>query len=477
MTEHDEARRTLATWTKRERDPGAALDSAERPGDVSLPRSGPASAPSDGRRVRIETLGCRLNEAECQEWADGFRGRGFDVVDSNEAADLIVVNTCAVTQEAVRKSRQLLRRGRRLNPRARLVISGCLATLGDAVLSARQGVDLVVDNRDKDRVVEIALAALSPPAMPEAATIDDAAGALFARGRQRAFIKVQDGCRHQCTFCVATQARGDERSRSPAGIVDAINRLVGQGIHEAVLTGVHLGGYGSDIGSDLTALIARVLAETDLARLRLGSLEPWGLDDAFWHLFASPRLMPHLHLPLQSGSDRILRRMARRCKTGGFARLVERGRAAVPHLNITTDLIVGFPGEDADDWERTLDFAAAMRFGDIHAFAYSPRPGTLAARMPERVDPQTMQARLDALRALAVRSRRAVLRSRVGGRVQVLCEGHPHDGQQAVRFGYTPDYLPVRIAGGPRGLGGNEVLEARLTGVEADGRTLTAALE
>ena len=431
---------------------------------------------SDGRRVRIETLGCRLNEAEAEEWAEHFRARGFRVVDSDEPADLVVVNTCAVTQQAVRKSRQLLRRGQRVNPRARLVVSGCVATLGDAALSAQPGVDLVVANRDKDRLVEIALERLDLPTMPGLA-IDDTASALFARGRQRAFIKVQDGCRYQCTFCITTRARGEERSRSPAAIIGAIDRLVERGIQEVVLTGVHLGGYGSDLGSDLSDLIAGTLAGTDLPRLRLGSLEPWGLDDAFWDLFADPRLMPHLHLPLQSGSDRVLRRMARRCKTAAFAGLVAQGRAAVPDLNITTDLIVGFPGEDAEDWRQTLELVESMRFGHIHAFAYSPRAGTLAASMPDQVDGETKRARLDALQTLALRNRREVLQARIGRCVQVLCEGDPKSEPRATRFGYTPDYLPVRIAGDHGAIGGNQLLQVRLIALAADGLTLTARPE
>ncbi len=333
-------------------------------------------------RVKLLTLGCRLNEAELEDWAQHFQRRGLRVVGSEESADLIVVNTCAVTQEAVRKSRQILRRSHRANPEARLIVSGCLATLEGEALAREAGVDLVVGNRDKDRLAEMALDLLALPAMPELA-ITNVASPLFTRGRQRAFIKVQDGCRYQCTFCITTQARGEERSRPIGEVVEAINRLYRTGIQEVVLTGVHLGGYGSDpgdeIGRDLATLVARLLAETEIPRLRLSSLEPWDLPESFWSLFEDARLMPHLHLPLQSGSDAVLRRMARRCKTDAFARLVERGRALVPDLNITTDIIVGFPGEGADDWRRTLTFAEAMRFGHVHVFGYSPRAGTLAA--------------------------------------------------------------------------------------------------
>jgi threonylcarbamoyladenosine tRNA methylthiotransferase MtaB len=424
-----------------------------------------------GRRVHITTLGCRLNEAESEEWAERFRDAGFRVVDANAPADLVVVNTCAVTQEAVRKSRGILRRSQRANPEARLVVSGCLATLGDGALCAEQGVDLIVANRDKDRLVEIALAALNLPAVSRTAATD-AAGALFARGRQRAFIKIQDGCRYSCTFCITTLARGAEHSRPHAEIIGAIDRLFEQGIREAVLTGVHLGGYGSDLGSNLVDLVARILGETGILRLRLGSLEPWNLGDAFWRLFEDPRLLPHLHLPLQSGSDRVLRRMARRCRTAEFASLVEQGRARVPDLNITTDIIVGFPGEDTEDWDRTLAFAESMRFGHIHAFAYSPRVGTRAAEMPGRIDSATKQERLGALRDVGLRMRHAVLREQIGKTVEVLCEGNPDGERRETRFGYTPNYLPVHVAAHGAAIDGNALVKVELTGLDDDGRAL-----
>lgn len=421
--------------------------------------------PSPGRRVRITSLGCRLNEAEAEAWTRGFRAAGLEVVSDDTPADLLVINTCAVTQEAVRKSRQLLRRQQRVNPLAKVVVSGCLATLGDEHVRQASGVDLIVPNRDKDRLVEIALEQLAIPAMPELATSETTA-ALFCRGRQRAFVKVQDGCRHQCTFCVTTQARGAERSRPIPEIVGAIERLVEQGLHEVVLTGVHLGGFGSDQGARLTDLIARILAETGVRRLRLGSLEPWGWGDDLWRLFADTRLMPHLHLPLQSGSDPVLRRMARRCKRAQFERLVEEGRARVPALNLTTDIIVGFPGEDAHDWQQTLDCVEAMRFGHVHAFAYSPRAGTLAAGLSEQVPDQIKRARLVELQGLASRLKAEVLADQVGKVVEILVEGRPEDARRHDRSGYTPNYLPVQIQTAGQAIAPNQVVPVILTGLD-----------
>ncbi|BCU05697.1 hypothetical protein Atep_03740 [Allochromatium tepidum] len=212
-----------------------------------------------------------------------------------------------------------------------------------------------------------------------------------------------------------------------------------------VLTGVHLGGYGSDLGTDLTHLIERLLNETAIPRLRLGSLEPWDLPERFWSLFADRRLMPHLHLPLQSGSDRVLRRMARRCKRDEYIRLVEGARAAIPDLNLTTDIIVGFPGEDDDDWRQTFELAESLRFGHIHVFGYSPHPGTPAAGFANPVDARTRRRRVGELESLAHRSRLQILRDQIGKTVMLLHERLPDAFEGRPRSGYTPNYLPVHV--------------------------------
>lgn len=397
-------------------------------------------------RVQLKTLGCRLNEAELETWARQFQQDGHRIVADTDAADLVVFNTCAVTQDAVRKSRHLLNKTRRENPGARLVLSGCYATLNQA--EAQQlGVDLVIGNADKHRLVEITRErlALPPPSGPAPETDESV---LFRLGRHRAFIKVQDGCRYRCTYCIVTVARGEERSRPPAAIVDEINRLHHQGIQEAVLTGVHLGGYGSDNGSSLGQLIETVLARTTLPRLRLGSLEPWDIPESFVALFDNPRLMPHLHLPLQSGSDSVLKRMARRCKTAEFAALADRLRRAVPDLNITTDLIVGFPGETAAEWAETLAFVEPLGFGHIHVFSFSPRAGTAAAALPNPVPDAIKKTRSRSLHELALRQQRHFSARQVGRTLPVLWEGvRPAPDGEPWIFGYTPNYLKVGMPG------------------------------
>jgi len=420
-------------------------------------------------RIHLQTLGCRLNEAELETWSREFQARGHRMTRVAEEADLVVVNTCAVTEEAVRKSRKLLGRAGRRNPNARLVVSGCYASLDPAAGEA-EGVDLVVDNRDKDRLVEIVSRELDLNSMPLAAMEPDTTG-LLERGRQRAFIKVQDGCRYRCTYCIVTLARGEERSRPASEVIDEINRLHREGIQEVVLTGVHIGGYGSDIGSDVPGLIRQVLAETGIPRLRLGSIEPWDLPSSFWSLFENPRFMPHLHLPLQSGSDSVLRRMSRRCRTDEYRELIRQARAEVADFNLTTDIIVGFPGETEDEWRQTLDFVQEIGFGHLHIFAFSPRRGTKAADLPDPVARAVKRRRSEELHRLGETMKRGTLERYLGRRMPVLIEGSSEAGWS----GYTPNFLRVELATTPGVSLVNRIVDVRLTGLTPEGQSLAGS--
>jgi threonylcarbamoyladenosine tRNA methylthiotransferase MtaB len=412
------------------------------------------------KRIHFQALGCRLNEAELQAWIRQVRAAGHEAVRDIAAADLVVLNTCAVTAAAARKSRQQIRRARRVNPAARLVVTGCYGTLEAQRVVAELGVDRVVDNRHKDRLVE--LLALAPPASGAA---PPASGPLRER-RVRAFVKVQDGCRYSCSYCIVTVARGTERSRPPGELLAEVRRLVDEGVREVVLTGVHTGGYGSDIGETLCSLVARLLESGGVPRLRLASLEPWEISDAFFELFAHPRLMPHLHLPLQSGADTVLRRMARRGGGKAFRDLVRRARSRVPGINITTDIIAGFPGETAAEWRQTLALVEELGFGDLHVFPFSPRAGTRAAGLPGQLPAALVQERCRELLALGERLRQARLQARTGQTAAVLFEGAA--AGKALR-GYTPDYLRVVLDGtDDRGLSGS-IRPVRLEAV-ADGQ-------
>ena len=397
-------------------------------------------------RIHLKALGCRLNEAELENWAEGFRGRGHSISNDTRDADLIVLNTCAVTSEAVKKSRQLIRQSNRHNPLAKLVVTGCAASLDPRLKDKIGAIDLLVTNSEKDSLVDIVSDRLALEAAPNIGA-DPGEIPLFLRGRNRAFIKIQDGCRYRCTFCIVTVARGRERSRNPADIIGQINKLSLRGVMEVVLTGVHVGGYGSDNNSSLYKLLKSILAETDIPRLRLASVEPWDLQEDLFELFENQRLMPHMHLPLQSGHDEVLKRMARRCNTDNYTRLVEKARMLVPDFNVTTDVIVGFPGETDRHWEQGLDFIRELGFSHIHIFPYSPRDGTAAAAMPDQVSHEAKKERCKQLHGIALEMKREYLETQPGKTYPVLFENLKHDPEDGGGFhsGYTPNYLRVQM--------------------------------
>ena len=392
--------------------------------------------------IALKTLGCRLNEAELQTWARGFQQQGHIIAKNTNDADLIVLNTCAVTREAVKKSRQLIRKTHRQNPRAKLIVSGCYASLEESLQNEIEGIDLIIPNQDKDNLVKIASEQLRLPTMPSQATAPGEFS-LFSPNRSRAFVKVQDGCRYRCTFCIVTRARGEERSRTIQEIVNEINALTEAGVKEVVLTGVHIGGYGSDIDQDLYSLIKSVLEQTDIPRLRLGSVEPWDLPNHFFELFDNTHFMPHLHLPLQSGSDSVLKRMARRCKTHDYQKLIEQARASVNDFLVTTDIIVGFPGETSEEWQTSVDYIQSIGFSHMHIFSYSPREGTKAATLPEQVPAEIKKQRSQELHTVAENMKRQTLEAARGKTYSILWENKVDklDNNQVQYFGYTPNFL------------------------------------
>ncbi|MDD2759368.1 MAG: tRNA (N(6)-L-threonylcarbamoyladenosine(37)-C(2))-methylthiotransferase MtaB [Methylomonas sp.] len=419
-------------------------------------------------QIHLKTLGCRLNEAELETWAQAFQAKGHGITRNLSDAQLVIINSCAVTQDAVKKSKQMIRRIHRDNPQAKLVVSGCYATLNETEAAQMMGVDLIVGNQDKNQLVEKALAELNMDSMPAMST-EPGEVSLFSRGRQRAFVKVQDGCRYRCTFCIVTVARGEESSRRIEDVVAEINALHQQGINEAIITGVHLGGYGSDIGSDLVELVKAILEQTEIPRLRMGSLEPWELPEGFFELFKNPRLMPHLHLPLQSGSDSVLRRMARRCKTAEFTELVSKARAAIPHFNITTDIIVGFPGETEEEWQESVDYIKHVGFGHIHTFSYSPREGTKAAAMPNQIGQEIKRKRSRELHGLAETMKQAFIAENIGTEADILWEGQTETLENGLirYFGYSQNYLRAACDVAPNTLLENRITPAKLCRAEA----------
>jgi threonylcarbamoyladenosine tRNA methylthiotransferase MtaB len=421
-------------------------------------------------RVYLDQIGCRLNYSEMETLAQRLRGAGHHIVAAPEQAQVVVFNSCAVTGEASKTSRQRIRTLHRANPAARLAVTGCWVTLEPETAAALPGVALAADNQRKDLLhllLEPWSAELDDPAdlarmQPDGTPfdlVDLAAADPERQARTRAFIKVQDGCNNRCTFCVVTLARGASRSRSLAEIVAEVQAHAAAGIQEAVLTGVHLGSYGRDLDgaarSDLKHLVAALLAETAIPRLRLSSLEPWELAGGFFELWQQwpDRLCPHLHLPLQAGTDTQLRRMARRCTVDSFRRLVEEARAAIPGLVLTTDLIVGFPGESEADFAAGATFVEEMRFAQAHIFPFSARTGTAAAAFGGQVPMTVKKARAQALAALVERTGRAVRQQFVGDCRPVLWEW-PRGaavttgaGGQPVQVwtGFTDNYLRVAV--------------------------------
>ncbi len=403
--------------------------------------------------VFLEQLGCRLNYGENHLLARQLRMAGHRLVDSAREAHVVVVNTCAVTTMASRKSRQLIRLQHKHNPATRIVATGCYATLEPETAETLPGVWKVASNQDKDLLAGLLETWSSE--LPDAHTLemvqpDGVPIAPDDQGRTRAFIKVQDGCNNKCTFCVVTLARGHGRSVDPVQVVNQIRDLCAAGYQEAVLTGVHLGSYGRDLtGSqrcDLSALVHRILAETDIPRLRLSSLEPWDIGDGFFRPWQEwpGRLCPHLHLPLQAGTDHILRRMARRCTVASFRDLVVRARQAIPGLVITTDVIVGFPGETEQDFQDSLAFIREMRFAHAHVFPYSARPGTIAATYPDQVSKREKKERVRRVQALVEATGQQERTGFLGSVRPVLWEGEGQeldDGAGCLWQGYTDNYL------------------------------------
>ncbi len=397
--------------------------------------------------IRVDSIGCRLNISEIEEMARCFAGAGHRLVGPGEPADLYVFNTCTVTHVAARKSRQIIRQMRRANPKAAVVVTGCYAELSPAEIEAL-GVDMVVGNGQKDQLPNLlAEAGLLRDAEPvPAADASPHSLSLVEEGSHtRAFIKVQDGCDNRCTFCIVTLARGGSRSRPIKEVIAEINRLVALGYQEAVLSGVHLGSYGQDSGDPqgLSNLVRAILADTDLPRLRLSSLEPWDLNPNFFELWQNERLLPHLHLPLQSGADSVLRRMARRTSQAQFAGLVQAAQDTIPDLSITTDIIVGFPGETETEFAQSLAFVEKMAFAKLHIFRYSRREGTAAATMKGQLPSPVIQTRSRRMHALNADLERAFRRKFIGRRMAVLWESSEPYGFGRQWSGLTGNYLRV----------------------------------
>lgn len=391
-------------------------------------------------KIYLDTIGCRLNQSEIETMAREFRAAGHEIVDSADLAELAVVNTCAVTNEAAADSRSAIRQIARAGV-GEIVATGCWATLQPRDAKDLPNVLRVVANDRKERLVSEVLN-LPPESFDLEPIVREPLPGLHRR--TRAFIKVQDGCDNHCTFCVTTVARGEGRSRPLAEVMLDIQAALRGGTREIVLTGVHLGSWGQEYGRHLRDLIRAILRETDVPRLRLSSLEPWDLDAEFFQLWSNKRLMPHLHLPLQSGCEPTLKRMARKTTPQTFRELVAAAQHAIPEVAITTDVIAGFPGETEAEFAESLAFVREMNFAGGHVFTYSPRPGTGAAKMKGQVPPELRKKRNHILREALDESAKAYRQKFIGRRLSVLWESSSEMGEWGWRMeGLTGNYLRV----------------------------------
>lgn len=427
-------------------------------------------------KVYLETLGCKLNESELEEWTRKFAAEGDQIVNDPADADICVLNTCTVTSSAARKSRNLARHLAKANPSARLVLTGCYASTMPKEARGLPNVALVLPNGEKDKLVQLARELLPVADCTAEATMLNL-NSQFAdrkhqnlhrtplsgvavpvltstRSRTRAFVKIQDGCNMSCTYCIIPFARGKERSRPMLEVVSEVQALVDSGYKEIILTGVQISEYRQSLthpakrvdGARLNYLVAAILRETNVPRLRLTSIAPWDLDESLLDLFSDPHLCRHLHLSLQSGSDTVLRRMRRPYATEQFSRAVELARIRIPDIAITTDVIVGFPGESDSEFEESLAFVERMQFARVHVFPYSARAGTQAAGYPLQVSDAMKEMRSKRMQMVANHAARTFASRFIGRRMEVLWE-HPEEGgqDQPTRIwpGYTDNYLRV----------------------------------
>lgn len=418
-------------------------------------------------KVFLDSIGCRLNQSEIEHMALQFRAAGHSLVDSAAEADLVVVNTCAVTTQASSDSRQKIRQAHRSGPAA-IAVTGCWSTLDPAAAEALPGVQWVIPNVTKDELVPGILHLPASEMDQESLARQPLPGLHW---RTRAFIKAQDGCDNFCTFCVTRLARGKGHSIPAGEIVKDVRRAVEGGAKEIVLTGVHLGSWGRDFETPLTLgdLIETLLKESGFfARLRLSSLEPWDLDHSFFSLWQDERMCRHLHLPLQSGSAGTLRRMARKITPQSYAALLSQARSFIPGLAVTTDIIAGFPGETDDEFAETLDYVKQAAFAGGHVFTFSARPGTAAARYPDPVAPAVRKERGAALRAVLAAAGEVYRVGFTGQVMPVLWEASSGLGPAGWKMeGLTSNYLRVR-ASSPEKLW-NQISQVRLDSVSPDG--------
>src|SRR5262245_35147395 len=403
-------------------------------------------------RVEIATLGCKVNAYDTATIADRLRTAGCELVAAGEPADVVIVNSCTVTDAADAESRRLARRARRRNPAARVILTGCYAQTRPTEAAAVEAVDHVVGLNRLDALVAAVLTGAGARVVVGNGRRERAVTTFGARtfaGQTRAFLKVQEGCDLFCTFCIVPMARGRSRSLPPRAVLAEVEALAAAGFQEVVLTGVHLGGYGADLDPpvDLAWLVSAIAEQGLVPRLRLSSIDPHEVSEELLRVMVrTPALCPHLHVPLQAADDGVLAHMRRRYDSSLARERLTMIRDYLPDAAIGTDLIAGFPGEDDVAFARTIDFLATSPLTYFHVFPYSVRTGTTAAKLPGQQGSATIRGRARRLRALGEAKRAAFLRRFDGTDAEVLVQS-TRDAHTNLLRGYTRNYLRARLEG------------------------------
>ncbi|HNT04523.1 MAG TPA: tRNA (N(6)-L-threonylcarbamoyladenosine(37)-C(2))-methylthiotransferase MtaB [Bacillota bacterium] len=402
------------------------------------------------KKAAFYTLGCKVNQYETEAMTESFENAGYEIVDYSEFADVYIINTCTVTNMGDRKSRQIIRRAREKNPEALVAVVGCYSQIAPGEVLEIPEVSLVVGTDERSRMVELVEYAMEKEEklnmvndIMKVKEFEEMSIKSY-KSRTRAFLKIQEGCDQYCTYCIIPYARGHIRSRKPDSIIAEVKELAENGFREIVLTGIHVASYGKDLGNtSLIDIIEKVHEIDGIRRIRMSSVDPNVMTDGFIErLSRLPKICGHFHLSLQSGCDETLKRMNRKYTTGEYRRVVEKLREVFADVAITTDLIVGFPGETEEEFQKTVDFVEEIAFSAMHVFKYSQRSGTPAAKYENQIKPQVKDSRSKVITAIAQKNEEKFKKAFIGRSKPVLYE-QPFDGQKSLFEGLTDNYIRV----------------------------------
>ncbi len=401
----------------------------------------------DKKRIAFTTLGCKVNMYDTEAMRELFLNRGYTEVSFDETADYYLINTCSVTNLGDKKSRQLIRRAKKLNPDAVVIAAGCYAQVAPQAIAKVEGINIITGIKDRANIVDIAESytggILNLVSDIKTAVEFEPLSVTRLEGHTRAYLKIQEGCNRYCTYCIIPYARGPIRSRKSAEVIEEVKKLAQNGFKEVVLTGIHVASYGLDLkeGVYLADIIERVHQVDGIERIRFSSMEPLAVTDEFIErMKALPKVCPHFHLSLQSGADNTLHNMGRRYTAQEYFEAAERIYRAYPKGAITTDIIVGFPGESEEDFAESMAFAEKCGLAKIHVFPYSPKDGTPAAKRKDQIPPEVKADRAARMGSLGERLQREFITKMKGERVRVLFE---REVEKDIYEGYTDNYIKV----------------------------------